>query len=64
MLSYATDDVLSEYRARYSKNKNIIAAELISPIRNFGNISFSGQTSETGVANEHDNFIQIFNFTM
>lgn len=67
MLSYATDDVLSEYRARYSKNNNIITAELISPSRNFGNISFTGQTSNTGVADElkltgqlHKNF-QMYN---
>lgn len=67
MLSYATDDVLSEYRARYSKNNNIITAELISPTRNFGNISFTGQTSNTGVPNElqltgqlHKNF-QLYN---
>lgn len=52
MLSYATDEILSEYRARYSKNKNVITAELISPSTNFGNISFTGQTSDTGVANE------------
>lgn len=52
MLSYAVDDVLSEYSARYAKNNNIITAELISPNRNFGNISFTGQTSSTGVPNE------------
>lgn len=67
MLIYAANDVLSEYRARYSKNNNIITAELISPNRNFGNISFTGQTSSTGVPNElqltghlHKNF-QIYN---
>ncbi len=52
MLSYAADDVLSEYSARYSKNNNIVTAELISPSRNFGNISFTGQTSSAGVPNE------------
>lgn len=67
MLSYAADDVLSEYRARYTKNNNVINAELISPSRNFGNISFTGQTSSTGVPNElqltgqlHKNF-QMYN---
>lgn len=67
MLTYVADDVLSEYRARYSKNNNIVTAELISPNRNFGNISFNGQTSNTGVPNElqltghlHKNF-QLYN---
>lgn len=67
VLIYTADDIVSDYRARYSKNGNAVTAELISPSRNFGNISFVGQTRNSGVPNElqltgqlHKNF-QMYN---